>query len=128
MISGDAIETAIVGREGGVGFIEALGSEKVFTRVIVQVSGTAFRVKARHYREAFDSSLSMRRAVHLQTELLMAQSRQAIACHGLHKVEKRFNRWLLECQDLAGGMSILPLRQEFLAGIPRRQTHKLDST
>ena len=34
MISGDAIETSIVGREGGVGFIEALGSETMFSRVI----------------------------------------------------------------------------------------------
>jgi CRP-like cAMP-binding protein len=115
MISGAAIETSIVGREGGVGFIEALGSGTIFSRVIVQVPGKAYRVHGRHYREAFDSSPAMRNAVHRQTELLQAESRQAIACHGLHKVEQRFNRWLLECQDLAGGMTTLPLKQEFLA-------------
>lgn len=27
----------------------------------------------------------------------------------------RFNRWILECQDLAGGVSVMPLKQEFLA-------------
>jgi len=115
MISGAAIETSIVGREGGVGFIEALGSEKNFSRVIVQVPGKAFRVRAQHYRDAHDASPTMRRAVHCQIELLQAQGRQAIACHGVHKVEQRFNRWLLECQDLSGGMAIMPLRQEFLA-------------
>ncbi len=115
MISGDAIETSIVGREGGVGFIEALGSETMFSRVIVQVPGKAFRVHARHYRAAFDASTGLRRAVHRQTELLQAESRQAIACHGLHTVEKRFNRWMLECQDLSGGLERLPLKQEFLA-------------
>jgi CRP-like cAMP-binding protein len=115
MISGDAIETSIVGREGGVGFIEALGSEIMFSRVIVQVPGKAFRVHRARYREAFDSSPTMRTAVHRQTELLQAESRQAIACHGLHTVQPRFKRWMLECQDLAGGQTRLPLNQEFLA-------------
>jgi CRP-like cAMP-binding protein len=115
MVSGDAIETSIVGREGAVGFIEALGSGVMFSRVIVQVPGEAFRVDARHYRDAFDSSAALRRAVHMRTELLQAESRQAIACHGLHSIEPRFNRWLLECQDLAGGPTFLPLTQEFLA-------------
>ena len=113
--SGAAIETSIVGREGGVGFIEALGSGKIFTRVIVQVPGKAYKVHAKPYREAFDSSATMRKAVHQQIELLQAEGRQAIACHGLHEMKPRFNRWLLECQDLAGGMKVMPLKQEFLA-------------
>lgn len=115
MISGEAIETSIVGREGAVGFIEALGSEVMFSRVIVQVPGEAFRVDAHRYRDAFEGSATLRRAAHIRTELLQAESRQAIACHGLHTVEPRFNRWLLECQDLAGGPTLLPLTQEFLA-------------
>jgi CRP-like cAMP-binding protein len=104
-----------VGREGGVGFIEALGSEKIFSRVIVQIPGKAYRVHAQAYLDAFDSSGTMRKAVHRQIELLQAESRQAIACHGLHKVKPRFNRWLLECQDLSGGLPVMPLKQEFLA-------------
>lgn len=115
MASGAAVETSIVGREGGVGFIEALGSGKIFSRVIVQVPGKSYRVHAKAYRAAFDSSATMRRAVHKQIELLQAEGRQAIACHVLHEVKPRFNRWLLECQDLAGGMKVMPLKQEFLA-------------
>ena len=115
MASGAAIETSIVGREGGVGFVEALGSGKIFSRVIVQVPGKAYRVHAKAYRDAFNTSPMMRRAVHQQIELLQAESRQAIACHGLHQVKPRFNRWLLECQDLAGDMKVMPLKQEFLA-------------
>jgi len=131
MVSGAAIETSIVGREGGVGFIEALGSEKMFTRVIVQVPGKSYRVHARPYREAFDSSASMRRAVHRQIELLQAEGRQAIACHGLHKVQPRFNRWVLECQDLAGDLDVLPLKQEFLAvmlGVSRTTVTRIART
>jgi CRP-like cAMP-binding protein len=115
MASGKAVETSIVGREGGVGFIEALGSGTMCTRVIVQVPGKAYRVHAKPYRAAFDASATMRQAVHQQIELLQAESRQAIACHVLHAVKPRFNRWLLECQDLAGGMKLMPLKQEFLA-------------
>lgn len=115
MVSGAALETSIVGREGGVGFIEALGSGTMFSRVIVQIPGQAYRVRVQHYRDAFESSVSMRKAVHCRVELLQAESRQAIACHGLHKVKQRFNRWLLECSDLAGAPEIMPLKQEFLA-------------
>ena len=128
MMSGESLETSIVGREGGVGVIEALGSEQMFTRVIVQVPGRAFRVRSRHYRQAFDASAAMRGAVHRQTELLQAEGRQAVACHGLHRVEQRLNRWLLECQDLAGGMTTLPLKQEFLAvmlGVSRTTVNKV---
>jgi CRP-like cAMP-binding protein len=115
MVSGVALETSIVGREGGVGFIEALGSGKIYTRVIVQIPGKAYRVRAAAYRAIFESSVAMRQAVHRQVELLQAESRQAIACHGLHGVRPRFDRWLLECQDRSGGMPVMPLKQEFLA-------------
>ena len=115
MVSGAALETSIVGREGGVGFIEALGSGVMYSRVIVQIPGKAYRLRAANYCRAFESSAAMRKAVHRQIELLQAESRQAIACHGLHKVKARFNRWLLECQDLSGGLDVMPLKQEFLA-------------
>lgn len=115
MKSGAALETSIVGREGAVGFVEALGSGTMSTRVIVQIPGKAYRVRAAAYRKAFNDSGPMRTAVYRQTELLQAESRQAIGCHGLHEVKERFNRWLLECQDLSGGLDEMPLKQEFLA-------------
>jgi CRP-like cAMP-binding protein len=115
MHSGAEIETSIVGREGAVGFIEALGSEMMLSRVAVLVPGRAFRVLRRYYQEAFESSAMMRRAVHCRTELLMAESRQSIACHALHGIENRLAAWLLECQNLSGGQAVLPLSQELLA-------------
>lgn len=45
MVSGAALETSIVGREGGVGFVEALGSGAMFSRVIVQIPGQAYRLR-----------------------------------------------------------------------------------
>ncbi len=115
MRSGAALETSIVGREGGVGFLEALGSGIMFSRVIVQIPGHAYRLRVAEYRKAFNASPALRTTVHRQLELLQAESRQAIGCHGLHDVKQRFGRWLLECQDLSGGLDVMPLTQEFLA-------------
>ena len=115
MGSGAALETSIVGREGGVGFVEALGSGTMRTRVIVQIPGKAYRIRVEEYRKAVNQSAAMRQVVCRQVELLQAESRQAIACHGLHAVKERFNRWLLECSDLSGGLDDMPLKQEFLA-------------
>jgi CRP-like cAMP-binding protein len=113
--SGAALETSIVGREGGIGFLEALGSGLMVSRVVVQIPGCACRLRAAIYREAFDASPPLRQAVHRQLELLQAEARQAVACHALHSLKQRFSRWLLECQDLTGGLEVLPLTQEFLA-------------
>jgi CRP-like cAMP-binding protein len=115
MVSGAALETSIVGREGAVGFLETLGSGTVYSRVIVQIPGQAYRVRGAAYRHIFEASAAMRNAVHRRVEVLQAESRQAIACHGLHNVKERFNRWLLECHDLSGSGADMPLKQEFLA-------------
>lgn len=115
MASGTSLETSIVGREGGFGFVEALGSGVAYTRVIVQIPGKAYRLSRAAWTTAFETSAAMRKAVHRQVELLQAESRQAIACHGLHTVRQRFNRWMLECDELSGRPTTMPLKQEFLA-------------
>ena len=115
MVSGAEVETSVVGREGGVGFVEALGGGVMHSRLIVQVPGRAYRMLPERYLDAFVQSAGLRRAVHCQVELLLAEGRQAVACHTLHPVQDRFSRWLLECQDLSGGLDVLPLKQEFLA-------------
>jgi len=113
--SGAEVETSIVGREGAVGFVEALGSGTMHSRLLVQIPGDAYRIRATAFRSAFRESHEMQRAVHQQVELLQAESRLAIACHTLHPVEARLCRWLLECRDLSGTSAPMPLSQELLA-------------
>lgn len=91
------------------------GDPRAYTRVIVKIPGKAYRVRAAAYHKAFDDSAAMRKAAYRQNELPQAENRQAIACHGLHDVKARFNRCLLECHDLSGGLDDMPLKQEFLA-------------
>nr|QQZ51034.1 hypothetical protein JKL49_07585 [Phenylobacterium glaciei] len=46
MASGSMTETSMVGRDSGAGFVEAVGSQVIFSRVIVQVPGVAWSVSA----------------------------------------------------------------------------------
>jgi len=114
MLSGDAAESAVVGREGGVGFLEAAGAGLIFSRAIVQVDLVAQRAPARAYLETLEASPSLRRTIAAHVELTIAECRQAIACIAHHPVEARLAWWLLECQDRTGEDQFA-LTQEFLS-------------
>jgi CRP-like cAMP-binding protein len=117
MLSGETAESAVVGCEGAVGFIEAAGSGVFFSRALVQADLTALRLGAGRYREALDASAALRLAVADHAELNMAEGRQAIACIAHHTADRRLAWWLLECHDRANSGDQLPLTQEFLAAM-----------
>ena len=117
MLSGTAVETAVVGREGGVGFLEAVGAGVTFSRALVQVDLLAMRVPAAAYIEAYDASAALRRVVGSHVELSLAEARQTLACQTHHSHEQRLAWWLLECQDRIGGHPSVPLKQDFLAAM-----------
>lgn len=117
MLSGAAVETAVVGNEGGVGFLEVAGAGVTFSRALVQVDLLAMRVSAAAYNAAFDASHSLRQRVTSHVELLLAEARQTLACQSHHSHEQRLAWWLLECQDRTGGGPRLPLKQDFLAAM-----------
>ena len=115
LISGDAVETGVVGRDGAVSFIEALGSGIARNRLLVQVPGKAVRARSDAFTAAFWSSPAMQYAVHHQIELVLAEAHLAIACRSLHNVEQRLCRLLLECDALSGNVTPLPLTQKLLS-------------
>lgn len=117
MLSGTAVETAVVGNEGGIGFLEAVGAGLTFSRALVQVDLLALRVPAKAYVAAFDASASLRRTVGSHIELTLAEARQTLACQTHHSHEQRLAWWLLECQDRCGGGPTIPLKQDFLAAM-----------
>ena len=117
MLSGSTTESAVVGREGAVGFVEAAGSGVYLSRALVQADLQARRLSAARYRDALDSSPTLRRAVAEHAELTMAEARQAISCIAHHQADRRLAWWLLECQDRAASGDRLPLTQEFLAAM-----------
>ena len=117
MLSGETAESAVVGREGAVGFVEAAGSGIYLSRALVQADLRALRAPAARYRDALNGSATLRRAVAEHAELNMAEGRQAVACMAHHQADRRLCWWLLECQDRAGSGDQLPLTQEFLAAM-----------
>lgn len=115
MVSGQTVETSVVGQEGAVGFVEAIGSRIVFSRCFCQVDGDCLRIPAASFRKAYDASPRIRARVADHVELLLSELRQAIGCNALHSASQRLAWWLLECQDRVCGREILPLTQDFLA-------------
>ena len=110
MLNGDIIETAIVGCEGAIGFIEACGSGITFSRVVVQAPGRFWSVPVGAYRDAYGRCETLRLLIHDHFELLVAEARQVIACRNLHPIEERLAWWLLEAHDRLGE-DRLPLTQ-----------------
>ena len=116
MLSGDQIETAVVGREGGVGYLEAAGAGVIFTRAVVQIDLVVQRAPAQAYRNALNGSATLRRAIASHVELTIAEGRQTIACIAHHPPQARLAWWLLECQDRTG-QDELRLTHEFLGAM-----------
>ena len=114
MQTGEAVETATVGREGGVGVLAGLGVRRAQERAIVQIPGTASRISVSQYHAAVQRSSALRDLVADYAGLLMSCFQQATACNALHDLESRLCRWLLQAHDRADG-SRLVLTQEFLA-------------
>lgn len=114
MESGAAIESATVGREGGVGLLAALSPRIALCRCIVQVPGRAVRIGVGPMVDVVARSPGLRAVVERHNDALMGHAMQSVACNALHSVEARFCRWLLSCRDRIDSDTI-NLTQEFLA-------------
>ena len=114
MQSGEAIESATIGREGAVGFSAGVFPRRSLSRIIVQVAGSASRVPAAQLHQACRESGALRLLIDRHAEALFAHAIQSVACNALHSVEARFCRWLLCCHDRIDTDRV-SLTQEFLA-------------
>ena len=112
---GESAQCTAVGFEGAIGVFEACGSRRAFYRAVVQVPGAAWRSRASTYRELFEESEGLRTAVHKMVELLLAESRQYVACNALHSLQSRLARLLADIQDKSLCGDTLPLTQDALA-------------
>lgn len=117
MMSGDVVETSLVGQEGGVGLLEACAEGVMFSQARIQAAGRFFRLPAAVYCEARNASPRLRATVQEYFKLLVTEYRQTVACHARHRVENRLAWWLLEAQDRLGGEHNVPLTQDVLADI-----------
>lgn len=114
MRTGEAIETATIGREGAVGSLAGLGPRRSYTRAVVQVDGAALRIPAATFRAASERSAAIFDTVVRYSEMLLIQVGQTAACNALHDVEARLSRWLLQANDRLEGNTV-GLTHEFLS-------------
>lgn len=113
MSSGQMIETAMVGRDGVVGALPALGGKISVSRAIVQLGGRALVCDADAFKHATLQSPHLLSSVIRHEQAAFAQAQQSAGCNASHSVEARLARWLLRARDLAG-TEALPFTQEFL--------------
>lgn len=114
MQDGSAIEIATLGRESIVGVLSAIGDHRSSVRAIVQITGSAWKIRASDFRLAVEKSRTLRDLVLLSSELAMAQMQQIAACNALHSAEARLCRWIVQVHDRIDG-DVIALTQDFLA-------------
>jgi CRP-like cAMP-binding protein len=114
MRDGASVEVGVIGNEGFAGTPILLGVKSTPNRALVQIAGSASRIKAEALETVLPRTprleLMLRRFIQAQA----FQLAQSAACNRLHEVEERLARWLLMARDRAGS-ELLPLTHEFLA-------------
>jgi CRP-like cAMP-binding protein len=112
---GSAVETAVVGNEGMVGVHAFLGGGAIGNaQAMGQIPGEALRMNADHFRAELTGDGKLRQVMLGYSQALITQISQGVACNGVHSIQDRCARWLLEAHDRAGTDEFL-LTQEFLS-------------
>ena len=111
---GQAVEVAMIGRDGIIGAPEAMYDSVALTDAVVLCPGTASVLAVADLKALAGESAAWRRLLTLHHQAVLAQAQQSVACNASHSVEERLSRWLLRAHDLRGGEP-LAMTQELLA-------------
>ncbi len=112
---GQLVQTAVVGRGGAVGALQALDGGKSLSRVIVLVPGRAAVVPAERLAEVVRDYPALRSLMLAHEQFFLSEVQQSAACNAVHSVRQRVSRWILRMNDLLG-MNVA-VTQELLAGM-----------
>jgi CRP-like cAMP-binding protein len=114
LAGGEAIEVAMIGREGVFGGSAALYGMLSPTAGIVRFPGMASTIDVAHFRAIAEHSEGLRAAMMQRQWHHIVEAEQSAACNASHSIEARLSRRLLMARDLSGSNK-LPLTQEILA-------------
>ncbi|MBD2730855.1 Crp/Fnr family transcriptional regulator [Nostoc sp. FACHB-892] len=115
MMDGSTLEAGAIGSREMVGINAFMGGgETTQTQYIVQVPGTAMRMKAQTLLHKFDTEKSLRDVMLKYTQAYIAQLSQNVACNRIHTIEQRMGLWLLQSSDRVASDELL-LSHEFLS-------------
>ncbi len=114
MENGATAEVGMIGREGIVQGLHLLGDAPAPTHCMVQVDGSALRMRFAELQELFLDCDELRNRVLRQVQHQSLALGQIAACNRLHGAEERLARWLLTVQDGVQGERFR-ITQEFIA-------------
>jgi len=118
---GHSVGVAMVGRDGVVGIVEALGDNRSPYEWVVQVAGSANRAPLELVRRHIDGCSDLHGRLLACSQLVMHQLAQSAVCNRFHTSAQRLARWLLVMQAETDTMRF-EVTHEFIAqmlGTPR---------
>jgi CRP-like cAMP-binding protein len=115
MRDGRTAETGVAGCREVVGINAVMDRDATtHTEYVIQVAGDVVRVPAQPMRALFEHSGEVRAVLLRYTQAMLAQVSQNTACNGLHQLEQRYARWMLETRDRVG-TDELKVTHEYIA-------------
>ncbi len=111
---GRALEPALVGREGVLGFPMGLGENRSRWRSVVQVEGEGYAIPVLALAEVLRQPGELGPLLTHYAGLLVTFVAQSAACTQFHEIRERAARWLLLMHDRAE-MDEFPITHEWLA-------------
>ena len=112
--NGQAVETAMAGRDGAIGALAAFGAKTSTSRAVVQIPGECLSCEVEALASAVANIPELRSIIISHEQALLAHAHQSAACNATHHLESRLARRLLRAVDLHGGHELW-LTQEYLA-------------
>ena len=113
---GATTEVGLVGREGMVGLTVFLGGAIAPEEAVVQLGGTAMKMKASVLREELRVDSPLQLLLLRYTRSFIALISQSVGCSQHHSLEQRFARWLLMMHDYSDS-DTLKLTHEMVASV-----------
>ncbi|HZE71673.1 MAG TPA: Crp/Fnr family transcriptional regulator [Pyrinomonadaceae bacterium] len=114
---GLSIEVGIIGKDGMVGIPVLLGDDIAFEEALVQIAGSATRMRSNVLKEKLTQTHSpLLTLLLLYTRTLMKQVIQTAVCNRLHSEKERLSRWLLMSRDRVESNE-LPLTQHYVSDV-----------
>ncbi|MGB7655938.1 MAG: Crp/Fnr family transcriptional regulator [Novosphingobium sp.] len=113
---GEAIETALIGREGALGGIVSHGRLPAFARAVVVQGGRFAKVPLVTLDGLKRDRPAVDRLFARYADCFIAQTFQSVACNALHSVEQRAARWLCGTFDRTPG-TVIRITHEQLAAL-----------
>lgn len=114
MDNGSLREIGLIGEEGMLGTSVVLGMDVSPHRALIQMRGSAMRMKAEALRDELQPGGELQDMLQRYSHALFTQVSQSAACVSSHALDKRLSRWLLMTHDHAPGDEF-EMKQEFMA-------------